>query len=430
MSTALLTDRYELTMLDTAMRAGYADAPACFEVFTRQLPAGRRYGVVAGVGTVIEAVERFRFDGETTAWLASEGFLHDSTLDRLANYRYRGTIDAYPDGEIYFGNSPIMTFDATYGDIVILETVVLSLLNHSCAIAAAASRMRIAAGDRTLIEMGSRRTHPRAAVAAAHAAFIAGFDATSNLAAGRRYGIPTVGTAAHASILAAPSERAAFDAQIAAQGLATTLLVDTFDIAGGVRTAVAAANHAGGTGPGAIRIDSGDPEIEVPKARQLLDSLGATTTRVVLTGDLDEFRVHRCRHLPIDGFGVGTSVVTGSGHPAAGLVFKLVTMQDAPGLAWRDVAKRSDGKASVGGRKYAWREFDDDGRAVAERIDNARPDTIGRRGRPLQVCVFYGEATDHMGDLHDARARHRAAIAALPPKAFELSAGDPVLVGG
>lgn len=430
-TTALFTDRYELTMLDAAVRAGYAETPACFEVFTRQLPAGRRYGVVAGVDSVVEAVENFRFDDDTMAWLESERFLSETTLDRLANYRYRGQIDAYPDGELYFANSPIMTFESSYGDVVILETIVLSLLNHRCAIAAAASRMRHAAGERTLIEMGSRRTHPNAAVAAAHAAFIAGFDATSNLAAGRRYGIPTVGTAAHASVLAAPTERIAFDAQIAAQGIATTLLVDTFDITDGIRAAVAAANDVGASGPGAIRIDSGQPDIEVPRARRLLDDLGAGGTRIVLTGDHDEFSLRRYQHLPVDGFGVGTALVTGSGHPAAGLVFKLVAMQDAPGGGWRDVAKQSDGKVSMGGRKIAWRELDAHGHAVAERVANARPDVEDAgRGRALQFCVFDGQATGSSGDLVAARAHHRAVLAELRPSQLELSEGEAALIGG
>lgn len=430
-TTALFTDRYELTMLAAAVRAGYAETPACFEVFTRQLPPGRRYGVVAGVDAAVEAVENFRFDDATMSWLVDQAFLDDATLDRLANYRYRGQIDAYRDGELYFANSPIMTFESSYGDVVILETIVLSLLNHSCAIAAAASRMRVAADSRTLIEMGSRRTHPNAAVAAAHAAYTAGFDATSNLAAGQRYAIPTVGTAAHASILAASTERAAFDAQIAAQGVDTTLLVDTFDITTGIRTAVQAANDSGAVGPGAIRIDSGDPDTEVPKARQLLDHLGATATRIVLTGDHDEFSLRRYRDLPVDGFGVGTALVTGSGHPAAGLVFKLVAMQDAPGGGWRDVAKQSDGKASVGGRKVAWREFGDDGRAVAERVadvDHDRGRPVG--SRPLQVCVFDGQATGRGGSLYEARAHHRTVLAELHPEQLELSDGDAALIGG
>jgi nicotinate phosphoribosyltransferase len=427
-TTALFTDRYELTMLDTAVRAGYADTPACFEVFTRNLPTGRRYGVVAGISNILEAIATFKFDKDTLAWLEGQNFLCTETLDRLSKYNFSGKIDAYRDGELYFPYSPILTLEAAYGDGIILETIILSILNHSCAIASAASRMHEAANFRPLIEMGSRRTHPNAAVDAARAAYIAGFASTSNLAAGKLYNIPTVGTAAHASILAAPSEREAFDAQIAAQGVATTLLVDTFDTTIGIQTAIAAANHFGAVGPGAIRIDSGDPITQVPVARKLLDSLGAKTTKIVLTGDQDEYSIQRCAALPVDVFGVGTSLVTGSGHPAAGLVYKLVSIQDASGIS-RNVAKKSIGKISTGGRKVAWREYGSDGFATGEYFTNNQNAPIVTNMRQLQACVFDKGLTDAAGDIEDARIRHALSLAEMCASDLDISPGAPAFIG-
>ena len=194
---------------------------------------------------------------------------------------------------------------------MLLETIVLSILNHDSAVAAAASLVAQAAGDRPVIEMGSRRTDTEAAVAAARAAYISGFASTSNLEAGRRYGVPTAGTVAHAFILLFGDERAAFAAQAKAFGADTTFLVDTYDMEEGIRRAVAAA----GPGLGAIRVDSGDLGAEARRARELLDELDAVKTRVIVTGDLDERTIRALGAAPVDGYGVGTAVVTGLGQP-------------------------------------------------------------------------------------------------------------------
>ncbi|MGA7689445.1 MAG: nicotinate phosphoribosyltransferase, partial [Jiangellales bacterium] len=254
MTSALLTDHYELTMLAASLADGTAQRRSVFEVFARSLPAGRRYGVVAGTGRVLDAIESFRFSGDQLDWLAASGVVDEATCAYLADYRFTGDVDGYPEGEAYFPHSPVLTVEGTFAEAVVLETVVLSILNHDCAIASAASRMTSAAGNRPCIEMGSRRTHEAAAVSAARAAYVAGFDSTSNLAAGHLFGIPTRGTSAHAFTLLHDSERAAFASQVAALGPATTLLVDTFDVIAGVTTAVEVA----GTGLGGVRLDSGD----------------------------------------------------------------------------------------------------------------------------------------------------------------------------
>jgi nicotinate phosphoribosyltransferase len=358
-TTALLTDRYELTMLETALASGLAGAPATFEVFARSL-SGRSFGVVAGTGRLAAALRDFRFDEPTLAWLREEGVVSEHTAAWLADFRFTGSIHAYPDGELYFPGSPVVRVEAPLGEGLLIETLVLSTLNFDTAVATAAARIRLAAGPRaTLIEMGSRRIHEHAAVAAARAAWIGGFDSTSNLEAGRRYGIPTGGTMGHALVLAHPSEQAAFDAQAATFGPATTALVDTYDIAHGIRQAIASF----GTELAAIRIDSGNPFVEVRRARQLLDELGATKTRIIVSGDLDEVTIRRLASEPVDGFGVGTKVTTGGGVPTAQFVYKLVAV--GTGKARRHVAKLSAAKATEGGPKAGYRRLRA-GRAVEE----------------------------------------------------------------
>src|SRR4051794_15020444 len=252
--SGLLTDRYELTMLSSwlADEHGMAARPAVFECFALRLPPGRRLGVLAGLGRLLPMITAYTFDADEIAWLLDVGAITPQCADFLADFRFRGDIEAYREGELYFPNSPVLTVSGTLAECVVLETLVLSVLNHDSAIASAAARMVSAAEGRPLIEMGSRRTHERAAIADARSAYIAGFASTSNLASGRLYGVPTAGTAAHAFTLSYVDERAAFEAQIRALGPGTTLLVDTFDIDEGIRTAIAVA----GPDLGAIRIDS------------------------------------------------------------------------------------------------------------------------------------------------------------------------------
>ncbi|MER5648873.1 nicotinate phosphoribosyltransferase [Streptosporangium sp. NPDC002524] len=416
MSTALLTDHYELTMLEAALRSGASSRRAVFEVFARQLPGGRRYGVVAGTGRVLDALESFRFEEESLAFLRDNEVVDEPTLEFLAGYRFSGSVDGYAEGECYFPGSPIMTVEGTFAEAVLLETVILSILNHDCAIATAATRMIRAAGARPLIEMGSRRTHEAAAVAAARAAYLCGFSSTSNLMAGREYGIPTAGTAAHAFTLLHDSEGQAFQAQIASLGPGTTLLVDTYDVAQAVRTAVELA----GPSLGAVRLDSGDLGQVAHEVREQLDALGAHKTRIIVTSDLDEYAIAALAAAPVDGYGVGTSLVTGSGSPTAALVYKLVAREDAEGIM-RPVAKKSVGKPSRGGRKDAFRELDTGGTAVAELVTVSGETPSG--ARPLQVpLVREGEVVGRE-KLDAARVRHREAVAELPSNAYQLSRG-------
>ena len=426
---ALRTDRYELTMLSSFIEEGTADHRAVYEAFARRLPKGRRFGVVAGLGRLLNALPDFRFDTSEIDYLLATGAVTPRCADYLAAFRFTGNIDAYREGELYFGGSPVLTVDGRKSEGLLLETLALSILNHDSAVASAGARMVLAARGRPLIEMGGRRTHEDAAVAAARAAYIVGFASTSNLAAGYLYGIPTVGTAAHAFTLAHHTEKAAFASQVAAYGPGTSLLVDTYDIEQGIRNAVEVAGPA----LGGIRIDSGDLEVEARKARALLDSLGATDTRIVVTSDLDEYVISTLAAAPIDTYGVGTRLVTGSGHPTAGMVYKLVAVADQPGkdAPIRPVAKKASGKANVGGKKIAHRLLRDDGIAYKEQVVVRYLPEAGEAlaGRPLQVPVVRNGERVHSPTLNETRQHHAGAIAELSPMDRDLATGTPALDG-
>lgn len=425
-STALLTDRYELTMIDATIRSGLAERPCVFELFARRLPSGRRYGVVAGVGRALDALERFRFRDEELAFLREEGVVSAETIDWLANFRFSGSIRGYREGEIYFPGSPLLEVRAGFAEGVVLETLLLSIYNYDSSVASAAARMVSVSQGRPLAEMGSRRTGERSAIAAARAAYIAGFEMTSNLEAGRSWGVPTMGTAAHSFTLLHESERAAFEAQVAAFGPGTTLLVDTYDIEQGVRTAVEVA----GPQLGGVRLDSGDLPVVVRQVREQLDALGNQGTRITVTNDLDEYAIAGLAAAPVDSFGVGTSVVTGSGHVAAGMVYKLVARQDDDG-SWVPVAKKSSGKASVGGQKHPVRRRSPLGVASAEIISVGGAPAGDADDRPLhEDLVVNGEIDGRwLGPqgVRAAREHHTAAIAELPLTALRLREGEPAI---
>lgn len=414
---ALFTDMYELTMVEAARQAGTAGRHCLFEVFNRRLGGGRRYAVVAGIGRLLDEVTQFTFSAAQLEYLAQLGPFTPATIDWLADYRFTGDIDGYPEGEVFFPNSPILRVESDFATGVVLETLILSILNHDVAVASAASRMWAHSKDRPIIEMGSRRTHEAAAVAAARAAYVAGFASTSNLAAGKQFGVPTAGTAAHAFTLLHDSEREAFAAQVAALGVGTTLLVDTYDVPAGIATALEVA----GPQLGAIRLDSGDLAAQAHAARAQLDAAGATATRILATSDLDEYALAELASAPIDGYGVGTSVATGSGVPTAGLVFKAVEVDG------RSVAKASAGeKSSVGGRKQAVRQIDA-GLAVAELVGPGATPRPGSADRALIVPLMRDGSPVAPSDLQEARARHRAALAELPEVALDLTPGEPVI---
>jgi nicotinate phosphoribosyltransferase len=416
-SPALMTDQYELTMVSAALKDGTAGRRSVFEVFARRLPTGRRYGVVAGQGRLIELIREFRFTEQDIAFLTGAGIVDETTAAWLAGYHFTGDIDGYAEGELFFPGSPILTVTGTFAECVVLETLILSVLNHDSAIAAGAARMVTAARGRPIIEMGSRRTHEDAAIAAARAAYLAGFASTSNLAAGGAYGIPTTGTSAHAFTLLHDDEPAAFASQVAALGKNTTLLVDTYDIAQGIRNAIQVA----GPDLRAIRIDSGDLSVLAQHSRELLDSLGATETKIIVSGDMDEYAIATLAAEPVDMYGAGTAVVTGSGAPTAGLVYKLVEVDGRP------VVKRSENKATVGGRKTAVRRHKPTGTAIEEIVVSQGVPDHQPNDRLLQRSfIAGGEVLDPI-PLAESRDHLRQCLISIPWEGLKLSSGDPAI---
>ncbi len=409
-------------MLQAALAAGTASRRSVFELFGRRLPEGRRYGVVAGVGRMLELLADFRFGEEEVDLLRREKVVDEPTLAWLAEYRFTGDIWGYPEGELYFPSSPLVVVEASVAEAVLLETLLLSVYNHDSAIASAASRMTWAAGDRPCIEMGSRRTHEQAAVASARAAYLAGFASSSNLEARRRYGVPTAGTSAHSFTLLHDTEADAFRAQVQSLGEGTTLLVDTYDITEAVRIGVDVA----GPGLGAVRIDSGDLGVLATRVREQLDRLGATGTRILVTSDLDEFAIAALAAAPVDGYGVGTQVVVGSGHPTSGFVYKLVSRAGDDGVMV-DVAKKSKDKISVGGRKYALRRLDADGVAEAEVIGIGERPAGDTNDRELLVPLVRDGEVVGAEPLEASRERHLRVREELPLRARQLQKGEPAI---
>jgi len=441
MLTSLLTDRYELTMLQAGLRSGAAHRRSVFEIFTRRLAPGRRYGVVAGTGRFLEALADFRFDDEELGWLSDKKIVDAATVDWLANYRFTGNIWGYQEGEIFFPGSPVLVVEGTFAEAVILETLALSIFNHDSAIASAAARMVSAAGDRPCLEMGSRRTHEISAIAAARAAVVAGFGGTSNLAAGKLYDIPTIGTAAHAFTLVHDDEHSAFAAQIDSLGIGTTLLVDTYNVTAAVRAAIDVA----GPNLGAVRLDSGDLVAQAHEVRALLDSLGAHETQIVVTSDLDEHAIAALAQAPVDSYGVGTSLVTGSGAPTAGMVYKIVARENSAGIMEPVAKEGSGGKAGIGGRKRAARQLNSNSVATEEVIwadPSYRWESLSSPALPLPEnshaqrelltpMILDGALTDSgmLGSegLKRAAAHHAQSRAELPRVALRLQRGDPAL---
>lgn len=411
-------------MLEAALADGTANRQCTFEVFSRRLPNERRYGVVGGTARVLRAIQDYVFTEEQ---LATLDFLNDNTLEYLRDFRFRGQVDGYREGELYFPYSPLLTVSGTFAECVVLETVILSIMNSDSAVASAAARMVTAADGRPIIEMGSRRTHEYAAVTASRAAYLAGFTATSNMEAAFRYGIPASGTSAHAWTLlhvnedGTPNEAAAFRSQINSLGLDTTLLVDTYDITQGVNTAIEVA----GTELGGVRIDSGDLGALTRRVRKQLDDLGAYNTRIVVSSDLDEFAIAGLRGDPVDAFGVGTSVVTGSGAPTASMVYKIVEVGGNP------VAKRSRGKAMQGGAKRALRTHRTSGTAIEEIVypfDGQRPKCENLQVTELSIPLMRdGVVVDGLPTLEQSRAYLAAQLVTLPWEGLALSRDEPAI---
>ena len=410
-SPAMMTDMYEYTMLDAALKDGTANRKCVFEIFTRHLPEGRRYGVVAGTGRILDALERFHLDDEDLRFLSDRNIVSAETIAWLERFHFSGSIKGYREGEMFFPNSPVLQVEGTFGECTLLETLLLSILNYDCAVASAASRMVTAAKDRPCMDMGGRRTNEWSAVAASRAAVVGGFQGTANLLAAQLYGLKAIGTAAHCFTLVHDSERDAFISQIDALGRNTTLLVDTYNIEEAVKTAVEVA----GPELGGVRIDSGDLAALAQRVRNQLDALGATNTKITVTNDLDEYALAALQTAPVDSYGVGTRLVTGSGAPTCAMVYKLTERENADGVM-QPVAKKSKDKATVPGRKLAFRSYEYNLADCEHVISGADVD----HG---QIDATW-QGHDAIMAAHDYRAQ---ALAELPITAQSLMRGEPVI---
>ncbi len=429
-SPALMTDMYEYTMLDAALKDGTANRRCVFEIFTRHLPQGRRYGVVAGTGRILDALDNFHLNDNDLRFLSDRGIVSRETITWLENFHFSGTITGYREGEMFFPNSPVLQVEGTFGECTLLETLLLSVLNYDCAVASAASRMVTAAKDRPCMDMGGRRTNEWSAVAAARASVVGGFQGTANLLAAQIYGLKAIGTAAHCFTLVHDSERDAFISQINALGKNTTLLVDTYNIEEAVKTAVDVA----GPELGGVRIDSGDLAALAQRVRNQLDALGATNTTITVTNDLDEYALAALQTAPVDSYGVGTRLVTGSGAPTCAMVYKLAERENADG-AMQPVAKKSKDKATVPGRKLAFRSYEynlaDCEHVIAGSEEQLAAFCPGDGWKDLLVTFVDHGTIDSQYRGHDAiMAAHdyRAqALAELPITAQSLMQGEPVI---
>ncbi|MGO4921716.1 nicotinate phosphoribosyltransferase [Bifidobacterium choerinum] len=426
----LMTDMYEYTMLDATLQDGTASRDCVFEVFTRHLPEGRRYGVVAGTGRLLDALADFHFADEDLKFLRDRHIVNKETVDWLEHFAFHGSIRGYREGEMYFPNSPILQVEGSFGECTLLETLILSILNYDSAVAAAASRMTSAAKNRPCMDMGGRRTNEWAAVAAARASIVGGFQGTANLLAAKLYDLTAIGTAAHCFTLVHDSERAAFESQIAALGRNTTLLVDTYNIEEAVKTAVEVA----GPELGGVRIDSGDLASLAQRVRNQLDALGAVNTKITVTNDLDEYAIASLQTAPVDSYGVGTQLVTGSGAPTCAMVYKLTERAGDDGTMV-PVAKKSTNKATVPGRKLAFRSYEyslaDCEHVISgtkEQLDTFTPE---EGWQDLLVDFVDHGRIDDQWRGHDAiinaRTHHEEALKSLPITAQSLMRGDPVI---
>lgn len=403
---ALFTDLYELTMLRAYWELGL-EATAVFSLFVRRLPPERNFLVACGLDDLVAKIETLRFGVDDIAYLRAQGF-PEEFLARLAGFRFEGDIYGVAEGTPVFANEPILEVVASIGQAQLLETLVINQVGFQTLIASKAARVAGAAEGRGVVDFGSRRAHGiDAGVSGARAAFVGGVEATSNVLAGKTFGIPIAGTMAHSFVQVFADEMEAFRA-FAKVFPDTVLLVDTYDTAEGVEKVIALARELGPDfGVRAIRIDSGDLAALSKQARTLLDRAGLERVGIFASGGLDEWRIAALigDGAPIDGFGVGTDMIVSADAPALDIVYKLTE------FAGEGRIKLSAGKQTLPGRKQVFRTFVN---------GTAAGDVIGRAGEqlpgtPLLAPVMKdGRRVRPADPLADVQRRCRKEIAGLP----------------
>ena len=409
-ATALHTDLYQLTMIAGYVASGRAGDVATFELFVRRLPPQRAFLVGAGLETALDYIMSLRFSEAELDWLRTVPALQQAppeVFEYLRRYRFSGDVWALPEGTPFFANEPVLRVTAPLGQAQLLETALLAIVNFETSVTSKAARLVAAAAGRAVIEFGGRRAHGTdAAVLAARAAFVGGCASTSFVEAGRQFGIPLSGTMAHAWILAFPSEIEAFSRYAELFGAGSTLLLDTYDTIAAARGIASAGLH-----PPAVRIDSGNLVELSREVRRIFDTAGLTDTRILVSGELDEFRIADllASGAPIDAFGVGTALSTSEDAPALGGVYKLV--QISSGGKVRDVMKRSVGKATWPGRKQVYRRIE--GTTAVGDVVALQDEAVEGRAL-LEKVIAGGELVGPPAPLTEVRLRARRLIAELP----------------
>jgi nicotinate phosphoribosyltransferase len=351
MGTALITDLYELTMAQSFLEQGKT-GQAVFSLFVRSLPRERNFLVACGLETLMLQLEKFRFSSDDLAYLAGLSLFSDDFLDWLKTYRFTGDLSAIMEGTIVFQNEPLIQIEGILPEVQILETLVLNSIQYQTAAASKAARIMAVSRDRAVVDFGFRRAHMAdAGIYAARAGYIAGFSGTSNLEAGKRFGIPVVGTMAHSYIMAYSREEDAFRSFAATFPDRALFLIDTYDTLACTEKVTALARE--GVPVMGVRIDSGDMGALVPSVRKILDGAGLTDVKIFVSSGVDEYSIAAwlTAGVPIDSFGVGTHFVTSSDAPFLDMVYKLVEYEGRP------VCKTSPGKATFSGRRQIVRHY-------------------------------------------------------------------------
>jgi len=365
-TSALLTDLYQLTMLQAYFDQGMNDT-AVFEFFVRDLPPARGFLVAAGLEQVLEYLETLRLSDAELTWLERCGRFSPRFLASLADLRFTGDVAAMPEGSVFFANEPILRVVAPLREAQLVETRIINLLQFQSLIAAKAARVRLAAPQHLLVDFGLRRAHgAEAGLLSARASYLAGFDGTATVLAGMRWDIPLYGTMAHSFIQAETDELTAFEHFARSHPQANTLLIDTYDTEAAARSIVPLARKlaADGIHIRAVRLDSGDLSVHARRVREILDAGGCSSIEIFASGGLDEYSIAElvASAAPINGFGVGTRMNTSADQPYLECVYKL---QEYGGIARR---KRSEGKATWPGRKQVWRRYGTDGRMAEDTL--------------------------------------------------------------
>jgi len=422
---SLCIDLYELTMAAAYHLLGMAELPSCFELFVRRLPPNRGFLISSGQAEVIKFLQNLRFTIEDCRFLQSLPIfqsVHKSFFEWLANLKFSGEVDAIPEGTVVFADEPIIRVIAPLGVAQLLETYLLSIINFSTLISTKAARIKIAAQGRPFVDFGTRRAHgPEAGFLAARAAFIGGADGTSNVLAGREYGIPVSGTMAHSFIQAIGHEESAFKEFLSIFGPHTILLIDTFDT---IKAASLAAKIPGISG---VRLDSGDLSKLCKNVREILDQAGRADVKIFLSGDLNEYKILDLisKGAFVDAFGVGTELATSFDAPALNGVYKIAAIC-RDGIHWRGVIKLSEDKATWPGLKQVWRSSSAEGIVIGDLLELEGVVPQDSCAKPLLVPAWRKNApVGEQENLEAMKNRASIQIASLPDGVKKLIDPEP-----